>query len=453
MNYNPEIESEQMFIGCMIKDNDLIGEWESVIQPEDFMYHSHNLLWKAIIHLYTRNIPADQMHITDLLRAGKKEEEFGELSYIRSIRDGVVSTFQHTHFGGMVKKNSAYRKVQKHAESLMQMVEEREQETESEVYQAVDAKLISLQAAEKTQLVSVKDNRDNYRKHITSKPQKVLTGLPAYDRWAKGIGRQWLYVLSGRPGVGKTAKAAQMAYDMSRQDEGAVLFWSMEMPQEYILDRLVSNLTGINYRRITDKELEEHEVKIVMDCYDKIADNPLYFDDSASVAFGSVRAAATKYKRKYGKISAIFVDYLTHMDIKTEKGDNFAKAVGDVCKRFKSMARELDCAVILLAQISRGGEEGEPKMSHLKDSGGIEQTADLIEILWKDEDADTGKDYVIVTSTIVKGRLTGTKTFKYAFRDYIQRMDDHIEGPKVEPYNPDNDGLITWSKGKGRKRA
>lgn len=450
--YNVTLEAEQMFLGSMIKSPDLIGDFVASVEPNDFSHGEHRLIWATIKHLFDNGKPVSTITIEDAIKMHGREREIEDFDYLTRLPESVVSLYQAGYYGELVRKNSAYRKTQQLADELRQMAQERTQEKAEDVFQAIDAKLIKLQTSKPSNLVPTNARAGKYADHLKVKAGRIPTGHAAFDEWSGGAGRGWLYVLAGRPSVGKTAKAVQKARSMSEQNAGAVLFWSMEMTTELLLDRALCNLTGINYKKFVRKEMSEAEQQRVLMEYDYLAQFPLLIDDSPLPSFSDIRAGATSYRRKHGPIAAIVVDYLTHMDIKVEKGQTFSKAVEDTCKRFKALARELDCVVILLCQLNRDAEnEGKrPTMANLKDSGGIEQAADLVEILWRDStdaQAEAGKDYALITSSIVKGRFTGTRDFKYKFYGHLQRYEDHPIDPVSavqNQYVPNADGLIHW---------
>lgn len=446
--FDQDVQTEQHFLGCILKQPARMKEWGDQFEEIDFLHSSHQLLWIAMRHLNKKDKPVDITHIKELLRAGNKVDDFGDISYIITLRDSVPSAGHCDHYGELVRTNSAYRKVKDYTDKLNELVYNREEESEAGVFDMVDKLAKALQSKTIGSLTKITvEEMDELR---AKPPQMVKTGHSAYDEWSGGIGRQWLHVLSGRSGTGKTAKAAQMTYQMAKQNEGAVIFWSQEMPKTRIVQRIVTNLTGINYGRIFKNNLTEEEVVRCRKVESEVADLPIYFDDSPSVTMGHVKSVASAFKRKHGKIAAIFVDYLTHMDIKQEKGQTRATAVGDVARKMKLLARELDCAVILLAQINReaADDEKRPRKHHLKESGDIEQAADTIEILWADPSDPQDENVKTITSIIDKGRYTGERDFKYEFKNHVQRFSDYVQPIN---YKPNENGMVVSHHNRGRK--
>jgi replicative DNA helicase len=186
---------------------------------------------------------------------------------------------------------------------------------------------------------------------------------------------------------------------------------------------MLSNLSGINYSKIRRKTLDFNDKLRLKETYEKVSKLPIIVEDSGGVTIEHIRSTARQIRRTKGEIAGIFVDYLTKMDIKQEKGQSWSRAVGEVSKKSKWLAQELECPFIMLAQLSREGAKEEPQLHHLRDSGEIEQDADMVEFLWEGEEKST--QGTIVNSTIAKGRETGTRKFKYLFRGHIQRYEDY----------------------------
>lgn len=457
MTYNPEQEAEQSFLGSMIREPSLIPKWITRIEVRDFGHLSHELTWKAIRFLFLNGKPVSVASIADVLRRNGKEAAFGDLGYIEQLRDSVVSVHQADHYGELIKKNSAYRKVQGLSHEIDSLVYGREHETEDDLIYAVEMKLLALKTAGQDEVFLLDNDGERFRLHAVERRKGIKTGFAAFDAWSDGIPRGTLYVLAGRPSVGKTAKAVQQAIGMSDQDAGEILFWSMEMSDMMLMDRAVSCRTGIAYKKFVTKTLSEDEIEKAVACYQDIARNPIHIGDAPSVSLAKIKTVGARIKRERGRIAAIFVDYLTQMDIPVEKGSTYAKAVEQTCKQFKTLARDLDCVVVLLAQFSRGleDENRRPTMADLKDSGGIEQAADIIEALWMDKadaEAHRGADYALITSSILKGRLLGVRDFKYKFLKSVQRFEDY-----EAPYLPadeivqDGDGYFHAKSSPGKR--
>ncbi|MEB9893239.1 DnaB-like helicase C-terminal domain-containing protein [Bacillus cereus] len=248
--------------------------------------------------------------------------------------------------------------------------------------------------------------------------------------------RGWLYILAGRPGVGKTAKALQMAYGIAEFNPGAgaILIWSQEMDENEVKDRMVSMVAGVNYPRLinkggpegfTDKEWEKIEM-----AYYKIERLPIHVQDSAGVTIDEIRATVKQFRKRYGKVAAVIVDYLQIMEIPQKKSETRAQAIGKVTRTAKHIARRNKLVFILLSQLDRSVDNEEPKLRHLKESGSIEQDADVVEFLWYNHNDQPDRTKKMIDSIFAKGRNVGVNRFRLEFQWWYQKF---VEVPKELP--------------------
>lgn len=447
MNDEQEVITEAEFLGCLIKDHELMDTYNGKLDKHDFIHPTHFKIWDAMTNLYRDNIRIS-------LRSVYEMNKDIELDYLKQVSGHVFSPALANRYFDQLMLNSAYRKMHAYASKLIGIVHDREKETPSELLAEADNLLTRLRRKETSSMIRVSEMRDSFEKFLKSKSVMIKTGRKAYDDYYGGIPRKALYILAGRTHVGKTAEALQMAHNMSKMREGEVLFWSQEMTREDVLERMASNISGVNYKRITNKETNDLEHHRVMQAFDEIASYPLSIDDTPRVKIHSVRATANMFKRKYGKLAALFIDYLSMMDVDQKSNQTFAKALGEVAFDAKALAKELDCPVIILAQINRqGAETDRPASHHLKESGDIEQAADFIEILWRNDEHQTpGIGYEVITSTMTKGRKGGLSEFYYKFTGSVQRYEDY-RLPQLDNIKMDDEGHITNHSKRGKRRA
>lgn len=418
------IYAEQSVLGSVFLESSAMDNINALLVPEDFLILTHQTIWKAMQWLYNKNQPVDLITVTDILKRGKKLDEVGGITYLSELSNSIPTASNVEYYAKIVKRYSDKRKGLELAENIKTLTEEDDFETSEEYYALIDSLVSRLRPNTTGKMRSFAETEDEYFEYLTSKTDNIKTGFGQFDEWSGGIGRGWLYILAGRPSIGKTAKALQMAYSMARQNVGDILIWSQEMTFNQLKNRIISNMSGVNYSRIRRKQVDEYEISKIRKAHQEVNQLPLYVEDSYGVNIEHIRATARQIYRKNGQLGAIFVDYLTRMDIKQEKGQTWSRAVGEVAKRFKWLAQEMNCPVILLAQLSREGADGEPQLHHLRDSGEVEQEADVVEFLWEDKD-EISKDGIVVQSTIAKGRDIGVGKFKYLFRGYCQRYEDY----------------------------
>lgn len=423
-SFNPSIEPEQSVIGAILIENTVMDELISLIDTDDFSVETHGLIWRSMKYLYQKNEPIDLVTVATVLDKHKKLDAVGGVGYLTQLASAVPSTSNVVSYAEIIKRQSLKRKGMTFAEDIRRMTMEDDFETNEEYLMLLDTMFSHMRPDTTGKMKNFAETKSDYLTFLTSKVENVTTGFKEFDEWSGGVGKGWLYILAGRPSIGKTAKALQMAAHIATLGQGEVLVWSQEMSFNQLKNRVLSSVTGINYGKIRKKLLEPHEIEIIGRAHDQFDSLPLSVEDSYGVNIEHIRSTARQMKRQKGSIGAIVVDYLTRMDITQKKGETWSRAVGEVAKRFKWLAQEMNCPVILLAQLNREGAEGAPSIQNLRDSGEIEQEADIIEFLWQDPEETSAKG-VVVQSTIAKGRDIGTSKFKYLFKGWIQKYEEY----------------------------
>ena len=408
------LRAEQSVIGAVLLDNSVLDGLE--LDADDFSTDRHKLLWKTMRYQHERNEPIDIVTLaTAAMRYGRLDD-IG-IDYITQLASSVYSTNVKQH-AQIIQQHARIIKAHDISDKIKEISLTTEQD---EFYDQVDKLILGLRPNTTGKLKGFAETEREFFDYLDTTTSTIKTGLPSFDEWSGGIGRGWLYILAGRPSIGKTAKALQMAQGMAQM--GNILIWSQEMTFNQLKTRMLSNLSGINYSKIRRKNLDFHDKLRLKETYEKVNKLPIIVEDSGGVTIEHIRSTARQIRRTKGPIAGIFVDYLTKMDIKQEKGQSWSRAVGEVSKKSKWLAQELECPFIMLAQLSREGAKEEPQLHHLRDSGEIEQDADMVEFLWEAEEKSL--EGVIVNSTIAKGRETGTRKFKYLFKGHIQRYEDY----------------------------
>lgn len=416
------IEAEQAVIGAVFLKNEVMDEISDMLQPRDFTTEAHELIWKAMRYQYERNRPNDIVTVVDMLQKYGRLEEIGGVSYLAKLANFSPTAANAKHYAEIVASRALRRRANEIGIQIANMSMDSEIEDDETLCQEIERITESLRPNVSADMKSLAEVRDDYFNFLSVKDDFINSGFPNFDEWMGGIGRGWLYILAGRPSVGKTAKCLQMMRGIAEQNAGHVLMWSQEMKRNQLINRMMAPATGISGNRIRRKEFDQFELDRLHKAYDHLEKLPLHIEDAKNVTIDEVRATARQFKRKYGKLGAIFVDYLTIMKIVQKKGETRSQAVGYVTRTAKQIALELDCPFIMLAQLSREGKD-EPKLEHLRDSGEIEQDADVVEFLWHNPD-DTHKDGKVIQSIIAKGRDVGVNQFRYLFKGWIQKYEE-----------------------------
>ena len=422
-NVSPNFEAETSVLGAVLLEPAVMDEIHHMLEPRDFSIESHKLIWQAMQHKYSRNEPIDLVTVTEVLHRYKRLDEVGGLDYLQRLASSVPTAANAAYYAEIIQRYAYRKRGLEAANEIIRIAENGDFEDIEEYFQEIENAVTAIRPKTNGNMKHISEVRDEFIRYLQEKDDFVNTGFRRFDDWSGGIGRGWLYVLAGRPSVGKTAKAIQMGANIAKQNQGAVLIFSQEMPRNQILARMISPITGVNYNRIRQKKLDADEFKRVVDTFDKLSDMPIHVEDTSGMTIEEIRAIARNIKRRYGQIGAIIVDYLQIMNIPVKYGETRSQAVGRVSRTAKQIALELHCPFILLSQLNREGAD-EPRLEHLRDSGEIEQDADIVELLWHDPEEESHRGKVI-QSKIAKGRDVGTNNFKYIFAGWIQKYEDY----------------------------
>lgn len=430
MNYDEltALEAEKAIIGGVLVDGGaLLDGIGFTIEPRDFRDPYHELIWTAIHHRYKNDLPIDVVMITeDLL----KYKRFNELpsGYLNELVSSIVTTKNAFYYAQIIRTNAFRMRTIKICEEVKQIALEGDFEEKEDLRKLVSGIADSVDDEIDKKVVTSAEFESEYLEHLRRKEHRIKTGFPQFDNWSGGIGRGWLYILAARPSVGKTAKMLQMAQAMATQQQGSIILFSQEMKKEDLWDRMVSMNTSISMNRFAEKDFDRTEELKITEALKKISAMDLHVIDSGSMTIEEIRGICKQIKRKKGEVGGIFIDYLGMMEIPIERNKTHSQSVGEITKKAKDLGVKINAPVILLCQMNReGAKGGKPSLYHLRDSGNIEQDADIVEFLWKDEE-DTEcwehQDAVVIQSLIAKGRQIGVREFRYAFKGWKQKFYD-----------------------------
>ncbi|MEJ9151043.1 replicative DNA helicase [Bacillus smithii] len=417
-----DIAAEQAVLGAVFLDPSVLDEI-IFLEERDFSIMKHQQIYKVMRYLEKRGQPVDIVSVTDAYLKFGQIEDIGGVSYLSQLVDSCPTAANVEYYARLVRSKALERRIRNMGQIISGMSRD-DYDSDEEFFSYIEALVSEMRPQDDSKMTSFKEMREQYFKHLRTPAEYIPTGFKNFDEWAKGLWRKWLFVSAGRPSVGKTAMLLQRLQGVAMQDKGAVLLFSQEMSKEQIIDRWLSSATGISYQKIKHKNLTQSEMDRIYVAYEAFEELPLYVQDSAGVSIEEVKATAKQIKKKHGRIAVIAVDYLQIMKIPQKKGESRAQAVGNVTGEAKRIAMELDCCFIMLSQMSREFEKAlKPQLSHLKESGSIEQDADVVEFLWHDPD-DTAPGGKVIQQTIAKGRDIGLNEFRLLFQGWKQHFQE-----------------------------
>ncbi len=392
------VEAEQSVLGGLLIDNLAWDRAGDLLTDGDFYRHEHRLIYAAIGALVGQSKPADVITVFEQLQSLGKAQDIGGLAYLNALAQSVPSAANMRRYAEIVRERSILRKliaasdeiatnafnpqgrqvstVLDEAESKIFQIGE-EGSRQKQGFQGIDKLVVDL-------IDRVNELHDNGAEEVTG----VRTGFYDMDRMTAGLQKGDLIVLAARPSMGKTAFALNIAEHVAVQEGLPVLVFSMEMGAAQLALRLVGSLGRINQQNLRTGRLESSEWERLTDAVERLKTAQLYIDETAGLTSSELRARARRMARQFGTLGLIVIDYLQLMSGSSGSDENRATELGEISRGLKALAKELGCPVIALSQLNRSVEQRNdkrPMMSDLRESGAIEQDADIIMFIYRDD--------------------------------------------------------------------
>ncbi|BAO80839.1 replicative DNA helicase [Serpentinimonas raichei] len=431
------IEAESSVLGSLLLDN---GAWDRVsglVSESDCYRREHQLIYAAISTLVNAGKPADVITVFEHLSSQGRADEVGGLAYLNSLAQYVPSAGNIRRYAEIVRERAILRKLigasdeiagsafNPRGRPVATILDEAEQkifhigEEGSRLkqgFQSLDTLVVNL-------LDRVQEMADNPN-DITGVP----TGFIDLDRMTSGLQAGDLVVLAARPSMGKTALAINIAEHVALHEGLPVAVFSMEMGAAQLAVRIVGSIGRIHQGRLRTGKLTDEEWPRLTEAIEKLRQVSLHIDESAGLTPSELRANARRLARQCGKLGLIVVDYLQLMSGSSSSDENRATELGEISRGLKMLAKELQCPVIALSQLNRSVEtrtDKRPMMSDLRESGAIEQDADIIMFIYRDEyyTKDACKEPGVAEIIIGKQRNGPTGTVKLTFLNVLTRFE------------------------------
>ena len=436
------IEAESSVLGGLLLDNDAWDRVGDLLKEGDFYRYEHKLVFTAIGILINGSKPADVITVFEHLQNQGKAEEVGGLAYLNSLAQYVPSAGNIRRYAEIVRERSVLRKLVSASDEISTnafnpkgrpvaaILDEAEQKIfnigeegarQKQGFQSMDTLVVDL-------LDRVQEMADNAN-DVTGVP----TGFYDLDRMTAGFQAGDLIVLAARPSMGKTALAINIAEHVALNEGLPVAVFSMEMGAAQLAVRIVGSIGRIDQGHLRTGKLTDEEWPRLTEAIEKLRTISLHIDESAGLTSSELRANARRLSRQCGKLGLIVVDYLQLMSGSSRDGENRATELGEISRGLKMLARELQCPLIALSQLNRSVEQRpdkRPMMSDLRESGAIEQDADIIMFIYRDEyyTKDECKEPGVAEVIIAKQRNGPTGTVKLAFMNKITKFESLASG-------------------------
>mgnify|MGYP001259987983 FL=1 len=431
------LEAEQAFLGSLIMDSSAWDQVSHLIQSKDFVDVNHKIIFNEIYDLASSGQIIDVVVLEDCLKSKGALDKIGGLSYLGQLARKVPTSAHIKAYADIIKEKSIMRELINISNRTVQAVHQSEQGDVKEVLDKAESEIfgISSLSAVNDGLHKIGPVVNSYIETVYSKKNSdevdyLLTGYSEFDKLVSGLQKSDLIIIAGRPSMGKTAFAMNIAQDIVFKQKKKVGFFSLEMSAQSIALRMLSSLSSVSQQKIRtgDYEASPKDTKQVTSAIEMMNDCDFYIDDTAAISPMDLRSRARRMKRESG-IDMIIVDYLQLMSI-PQYSENRVNEIAEVTRSLKAIAKELDLPVIALSQLNRGVEtrnDKRPFLSDLRESGSIEQDADLIIFLYRDEVYDPNTDQKNIAEIRVEKHRNGPTGFvKLTFVPHCTRFEDYF---------------------------
>ncbi|MBF8745951.1 replicative DNA helicase [Pseudomonas putida] len=441
------IEAEQAVLGGLMLDN---NAWERVldqVSDGDFYRHDHRLIFRAVHKLADANQPFDVVTLHEQLDKEGLSTQVGGLAYLAELAKNTPSVANIKAYAAIIRERATLRQLISISTDIAdnafnpqgRNAEEILDDAERQIFQIAEARPKTGGPVGVNELLTMAIDRIDTLFNSDSDITGVSTGFTDLDEKTSGLQPADLIIVAGRPSMGKTTFAMNLVENAVLRTDKAVLVFSLEMPGESLIMRMLSSLGRIDQTKVRSGQLDDDDWPRLTSAVNLLNDRKLFIDDTAGISPSEMRARTRRLAREHGEIAMIMVDYLQLMQIPGSAGDNRTNEISEISRSLKALAKEFNCPVIALSQLNRSLEQRpnkRPVNSDLRESGAIEQDADVIMFVYRDEVYHPETEHKGVAEIIIGKQRNGPIGFvRLAFIGKYTRFENLAPGM----YNFDDD--------------
>lgn len=410
------IDSEKALLGAIMLKPDVLHEISEIISSDSFYAEKHHLIFNGMMELFRKGEPIDMLSLSNQLKEKKDLDQIGGSSYLAELVNKVPTASNVHYYANIVQKKAVMRNLIDAANYISELgyneeadLEETLDNAEKKIYEVTSSpgvhKFIEIGQA----LGEAWDRLDHLHKN-DGELRGVRTGFPSLDNMLAGFQKSDLIILASRPSMGKTALALDIARQTATQYGVPVGIFSLEMSSQQVVDRMLAAQSRVDAWKLrTGKLKTDEEFDKIRESLDILSKAPIYIDDQPGNNILKMRSVARRLKREHG-LGLIIVDYLQLMaPTSSRASDSMVQQVTEISRSLKHMARELDVPVLALSQLSRAIEQrrGRPRLSDLRDSGSIEQDADVVMFIYRDDRVNENSDKPNIAEILIEKHRNG----------------------------------------------
>lgn len=409
------VDAEMSLIGAVLIDEEVLADVSEHVKPKDFYDKRHAVIYDAIMRLYEKNKPVDLLTLTDELKRKKEIDEIGGSAYLTELTNYVPTAAHAESYAEIVAQKAVRRRLIRASGEISELgydeatsTQELLQQAEAELFAVSDQSL----KQDLTSLESIlTDSFDRLEELHRNKGalRGVRTGYRDLDNMTAGLQRSDLIILAARPAMGKTTLVTNLAYNVATIAKQPVLFFSLEMSKEQLVDRMLSDASGVDSWNIRTGNLSDDDFSKLSEAMGEMAEAPIFIDDTPGLSVLEMRTKARRAAHDQ-PLGLIIIDYLQLMQGSGRDNGNRVQEVSEISRGLKLIARELNVPVIALSQLSRSVESRSPQipqLADLRESGSIEQDADIVMFIYREAYYNPETERENITDLIIAKHRNG----------------------------------------------
>ncbi len=386
------IEAEKSVLGAIFLDNQALLRIIDTITPSDFYLKGHALVFEAFLRLFERGDPIDIVTVQEELERMKALDQVGGVEYLMELAEFVPTSAHIKKYAQIVKEKAILRELINTCHNIIRMCHESDRDAE-ELLDEAERQIFAI--SEKRTSTDFSPAREFVKMAVTQvenlyHKKELITGIPTgyvdFDRLTAGLQPADLIIVAARPGMGKTAFVLNIAINVALDEGKSVAIFSLEMSKEQLALRMLSTVSRVDYQKIRTGNMHQDEWRKIIDAANLLSDTKIFIDDTPAITALEMRAKARRLQSEHG-LDLVIVDYLQLMRGRIKR-ENRQQEISEISRSLKELAKELNVPIVAVSQLSRAVEnrtDKRPQLSDLRESGAIEQDADLVVFIYRDE--------------------------------------------------------------------
>ncbi len=423
-------EAEQAVIGSALTDMQSVSASMEIVKPDDFFFSQNREIFAVVSELFNENSPIDFITVSNRLNRHDKLDAVGGLDYLRNVASNVPTTRHTAYYANIIKEKAVLRNLIKSAGVISDMAYGEDDKVDRVLEQSEQLIFDVASSRENNDIVPIGDILlGSYQTMVENSQNKggitgLATGFDELNRRTGGFHGGELILIAGRPGMGKSTFAVNIAEHMAINEKKTIAIFNLEMPKEQIVNRIICSQARVSTGKIRNGEISADDWEKIGEIVDKVASAPMYIDDTASVTVSQIRAKCRRLKQTKN-LALVVIDYLQLMQ-SSGRTESRQQEISEISRSLKILSKELDIPVVALSQLSRASEsrsDKRPMLSDLRESGAIEQDADIVMFLYREDYYKQDTDEKNIAECIIAKHRNGeTGTFKLGFQGEFSKF-------------------------------